>query len=138
MVWDSDVYYNATLFVPAGTKTDYMNAEDWRRFAHIEEFDVTGTESVLSDAVSVVAKDGRIVVSGTYGTPRIEVYNATEQRLYIGTATTINVPTGETYLVRIADKAFKIASPIDNATSGGTAALPKRARGVYFSRARFV
>jgi hypothetical protein len=39
---DFNFYDAVTLYVPTGSKEAYANANEWKKFTHIEEYDVTG------------------------------------------------------------------------------------------------
>ena len=41
--------YSAKLQVPEGSKTNYQNAEYWKKFINIEEIDPTGIHTITLD-----------------------------------------------------------------------------------------
>lgn len=102
----TDCYINGTLFVPKGTLSAYK-ATRWNNFLNIQEVDFGSVDSVEEDAVSVSAKDGSIVVSGT-DNAMAEVYNLSGQLVYSGTETVINVPSKGIYIVRVSGQTFKV------------------------------
>ena len=62
--------YTATLEVPIGSKDSYQNAEVWKKFMNIEEFDPTGIQSITLDKdikASVYDLNGRRLTAPTNG-----------------------------------------------------------------------
>ncbi len=62
--------YTATLEVPIGSKDSYQNAEIWKKFMNIEEFDPTGVQSITLDKdikASVYDLNGRRLTAPTKG-----------------------------------------------------------------------
>lgn len=102
-----DTYATAVLNVPVGSLEAYQKAEGWKQFKHIQEVDFGGVDGVEEDAVSVSAKDGSIVVSGT-DNAMAEVYNLSGQLVYSGTDIVINVPSKGIYIVRVSGQTFKV------------------------------
>ena len=100
--FDSKNYLYATLNVPINSLRAYQIADGWRDF-----WNIGGVNSVKDDAVSVISKDGCIVVSGTDNAV-VEVYNLSGQLVYSGTDNVINVPSKGIYVVRISGKIYKI------------------------------
>ena len=105
--FDINIYENAALNIPIGSLGAYQKAEGWKRFKYIKEVDFGGVDGVEEDAVSVSAKDGSIVVSGT-DNAMAEVYNLSGQLVYSGTDTVINVPSKGIYIVRVSGQTFKV------------------------------
>ena len=101
------LYINATLNIPIGSLEAYKSADGWKEFMNIKEVDFGGVNGVEEDAVSVSAKDGSIVVSGTDNT-MAEVYNLSGQLVYSGTDTVINMPSKGIYIVRVSGQTFKV------------------------------
>lgn len=101
--FDSKNYLYATLNVPINSLRAYQIADGWRDF-----WNIGGVNSVKDDAVSVISKDGCIVVSGTDNAV-VEVYNLSGQLVYSGTDNVINVPSKGIYIVRTSGQIYKIA-----------------------------
>ena len=45
-IFSDNTLYNATLYVPKGTKNKYKTTQGWNKFVWIEEFDATDIESI--------------------------------------------------------------------------------------------
>jgi len=88
--FDNNVFYevntpDVTLFVPAGTKHLYQDAEVWMYFG-IEEYEFSGNEKIEAATLKAYASNGILCITGlTPGTP-LYIYNITGQLLYSGMA----------------------------------------------------
>ena len=51
LYYDTFKYYDATLYVPTGSKSRYESDMLWGKFSNIMEFDPSGVEEVTDDAV---------------------------------------------------------------------------------------
>ena len=60
-IFANDTYYNATLYVPNGTKSLYEKREPWNLFLYIAEMDFTGIDEVFDE---LEGEDGK--VEGVY------------------------------------------------------------------------
>ena len=110
---DEDVFYGVSkdqcrVYVPIGAGIYYKIAIAWRYFTYIEEKEMSGVESTLTDNdVNVVVENGNIVVNGAEDA-NIEVYSTNGQCVYNGTDTGIAVNTKGLYIVRVNGKSFKV------------------------------
>ena len=110
---DEDVFYGVSkeqcrVYVPIGAGIHYKIAIAWRYFTYIEEKEMSGVESTLTDNdVNVVVENGNIIVNGAEDT-NIEVYSTNGQCVYNGTDTGIAVNTKGLYIVRVNGKSFKV------------------------------
>lgn len=103
----SDVYRSATLIVPDGTTEAYASAPGWKNFINIRSASESGIESVTTDDISVNVKNGTMYVSGAEGRV-IEVFAVNGTVFYNGTASEIELPARGIYIVRIANRTFKV------------------------------
>ena len=102
-------YINMVLYVPIGSLATYQNADIWKEFWDIQEFDVTGIGDInecnikmefTSHGVSFSnAKDANVTVYTINGilVKRIDNYRGEEIRLNSGA-----------YIVRVGDKTIKV------------------------------
>ena len=101
---------NTTLYVPIGCKTIYETTAPWCDFKEIIEFkEPTTIKEVQENQLHISVQNGTIIIDGmeALATP-IMIYNLNGQRVYNGYDTTVgNLPKG-TYIIRIADKTYKI------------------------------
>ena len=65
----SDIYQNATLYVPKGTRELYMATDGWNRFLNIVEYGATGISSVrsASDSKAIYNINGHRLASPQKG-----------------------------------------------------------------------
>ena len=108
--FSDDVLMYATLYVPIGSKSAYEAVDPWRNFWNIEEMEFNGIEDIVADGneISVTAQDGKIIVNSIKNA-MVEVYNINGQLVYSGNSTAIAVANKGIYIVKVADKTFKVA-----------------------------
>lgn len=105
--------YKCTLYVPIGAKENYLAAPEWKDFGTIIESDITSTNQLRADAVKVYTEGETIVVEGvqsgeaisicTQAGALIQKVKATDDRVKI------NLPNRAIYLVKTANRTFKVA-----------------------------
>lgn len=101
---------NTTLYVPKGCKTIYETTAPWCNFKEIIEFEEPTTiKEIKENQLHISVQNGTIIIDGMEAlTTPIMIYNLNGQRVYNGYDTTVgNLPKG-TYIIRIADKTYKI------------------------------
>ena len=110
----TDVFYNATLYVPEGTVDKYKSTDYWNKFVYTEESDPTDIIQVSSDDLLISAQNGTITVRGEQDGLPLTVYSADGKLL--GSATTkdgqasisTNLQRGEIAIVKVGSKSVKI------------------------------
>ena len=107
--FEDEVYGNAVLRVPVGSRPAYFKADCWINFDNIVETDFGGVDDVAADGVSVTVSGGNIIVGGAGDGAAVDVYNIAGQRLYSGFGTTVGGLERGIYIVRVAGRTFKIA-----------------------------
>ena len=60
--FEKSVYDNATLYVPAGTKSLYEKREPWNLFFYIEEMDFTGIDDVKAENGKLKGENGEVKI----------------------------------------------------------------------------
>ena len=71
--------------------------------------DTSGIENIINDSsINVTSKGNNIIIKGIKNTP-VVVYNINGQLVYTGNDTTISVADKGIYIVKVADKTFKVA-----------------------------
>ncbi len=101
-------YNRATLYVPTGSVSAYKNHKNWGRFKKIEEG--SGVEDMTNNDIKVYTSNGQIIVDGISAGLTMDVYGIDGKHIYSGEATTITPPTRGIYVVRVADKTYKLAA----------------------------
>lgn len=101
------------LFVPKGSYANYWVAPIWGDFASIIEEDLTSISKVQSDNIKVYTGEGAIIIEGVDPREIISVYAQSGALVQSLQATSdvvrIYVPVGNTYLIEVTGKSFKIA-----------------------------
>lgn len=94
------------LVVPEGSLEAYMNADQWKEFGSFR----TAVKDVIAEGtrIYVRADNGSIVIEGADDAVTA-VYMTSGTLVYQGKDNTIAVPSSGIYIVRIADRSFKIA-----------------------------
>jgi len=113
----SDVFTNVNkstckLYVPKGSYSPYWVANVWGDFTNIIEEDVTPVNEIKTINATVYAEQNNIVVKGASVGETISVYTTMGTLVKTIKATNdirINVPSNQIYLVKIADRTFKVA-----------------------------
>lgn len=107
--FEDEVYGNAVLRVPVGSRPAYFKADCWINFDNIVETDFGGVDDVAADGVSVTVSGGNIIVGGAGDGAAVDVYNIAGQRVYSGFGTTVGGLERGIYIVRVAGRTFKVA-----------------------------
>lgn len=108
ITFGQNTYDNAVLYVPAGCKKKYEEADGWKKFRKIDEMDA-GVEETVGEDMAVRVVNGSIVIDGVEDSCTIEVYDMTGKIVYNGAAADIpNMPRG-IYVIRIGGKTVKVA-----------------------------
>lgn len=94
------------LVVPEGSLEAYMNADQWKEFGSFR----TAVKDVIADdtRIYVCADNGSIVIEGADDAVAA-VYTTSGTLVYQGKGNTVAIPSSGIYIVRIADRSFKIA-----------------------------
>ena len=107
--FDQYVYTYKTLYVPTGSLKTYQNADTWKNFQNIQEFDVTGIKNADTSNITI-----KVTANG------ISLYNAEDAKVVIYTldgalVKEINNYTGReivldkgVHLVRVNENTIKI------------------------------
>lgn len=103
-----EVYNKATLYVPEASIDYYKQAPYWSRFLNIKsiEKDLAGVDTPMADNLTVTVNGNEINVTGYDG--NISVTNLAGRTVYNGPATTVAVSESGLYIVRAADKTWKL------------------------------
>lgn len=110
--WENWNYINTVVYVPRGTLSAYQNAEVWKNFWDIREWDsaVTGIESTsLSPEEIDIEVSGRQIIVDTGGhSTRVRVYAVSGALVHDGTGGTVSVGVPGLYIVRVGNRTEKL------------------------------
>ncbi len=102
-------YVNIILYVPVGSLETYQNADTWKNFWNIQEFDATGIDDVNVNYIAIKATANRITLSDADG-KAVAIYTANGTRI-----ANIDSYNGEdiildkgVYIVQVGNKTIKI------------------------------
>lgn len=104
------VYSEATLHVQSGSTSLYKTATGWSNFVNIVEDIDTSIEDVDSEGLDVHADNGRLVINGAKGLVYVCSYNGIliHKTNANGRSIIINVPSNDTYIVKVGNKTVKV------------------------------
>ena len=101
---------NATLYVPAGTKSAYEAVYPWSEFGNIVEINYSSIDETEAITPTVTVIDGAIVIEGeTDMAQPVEVYSTGGQCVWRGTDSRINGLPHGIYVVRVGNVVRKVA-----------------------------
>ncbi len=103
-----DIYTNATLQVPEGSKELYASTEPWSNFVNIEEMTATGIGGVEAGDVVISADGGTLTVSGLADGCTVEVYTLDGKQVYGGKGGSISGLGSGVYVVKAGGKTVKV------------------------------
>lgn len=103
-------YVNLLVYVPEGSKEVYQNADGWKEFWSIEEYDPAGVTPIeeRSSSLRVVASDGILKILNKNADAVCQIYNL-QGGMVKSTKDNIvpNLAKG-VYIVRVGGKSYKI------------------------------
>lgn len=109
-IFDENEISNALLEVPQESVEAYKAASQWGKFGTISGIVHTGVGGVKTDSgISAYAQGGTITVSGAEAGAQMQVYTMNGAMLYSGAVKPVAAPAPGIYVVRVADKAVKVA-----------------------------
>ena len=110
--WENSNYVNSILYVPQGTLAVYQNADVWKNFWDIREWDATTdvkSPTIDNTDAADVSIDGKqvTVTTNNPGT-RVQVYNADGVLVYDGKEGTVNIGTPGLYIIKAGNQTKKL------------------------------
>ena len=111
--WENSNYLNSILYVPQGTLTVYQNADVWKNFWDIREWDSTTTDIESptidnTDAADVSIDGKQVTVTTNNPGTRVQVYNADGVLVYDGKEGTVNIGTPGLYIIKAGNQTKKL------------------------------
>ena len=101
--------YNATLYVPIGTRSAYEAVSPWNMFLNIVEMNYSSINETKVTAPAVTVIDGAIVIGDERGAAQaVEVYSTGGECVHRGTGTRIEGLPHGVYVVRVGRTATKV------------------------------
>ena len=111
--WENSNYINSILYVPQGTLTVYQNADVWKNFWDIREWDSTTTDIKSptidnTDAADVSIDGKQVTVTTNNPGTRVQIYNTDGVLVYDGKEGTVNIGTPGLYIIKAGNQTKKL------------------------------
>lgn len=107
-------YLNVTVYVPQGSLAAYQSAEEWKECWNIVEIETAGIDGIGTNDIQpcVKAEGEAVVIEGSLGM-EVKVFDTAGSLLRVtkatGRRTHISLPKGRVYVIKVGDKAVKVA-----------------------------
>ena len=110
--WENSNYLNSILYVPQGTLTVYQNADVWKNFWDIREWnattDVKSPTIDNADAADISIDGKQVTVTTNNPGTRVQVYNTDGVLVYDGKEGTVNIETPGLYIIKAGNQTKKL------------------------------
>ena len=110
--WENSNYLNSILYVPQGTLTVYQNADVWKNFWDIREWnattDVKSPTIDNADAADVSIDGKQVTVTTNNPGTRVQIYNTDGVLVYDGKEGTVNIGTPGLYIIKAGNLTKKL------------------------------
>ena len=110
--WENSNYINSILYVPQGTLTVYQNADVWKNFWDIREWnattDVKSPTIDNADAADVSIDGKQVTVTTNNPGTRVQIYNTDGVLVYDGKEGTVNIGTPGLYIIKAGNHTKKL------------------------------
>ena len=104
-------YADITLYVPTGAIETYRNADTWKNFQNIQEFDATGINDVNASSVAIEVTDNGISLSDAEGA-KVDIYtlngmlvkkieNYTDEEIFLNNGVYLVCVNGNTIKIKL-------------------------------------
>ena len=111
--WENSNYLNSILYVPQGTLAAYQQADVWKNFWDIREWDSTTTDIKSptidnTDAADVSIDGKQVTVTTNNPGTRVQIYNTDGVLVYDGKEGTVNIGTPGLYIIKAGNQTKKL------------------------------
>lgn len=111
--WENSNYLNSILYVPQGTLAAYQQADVWKNFWDIREWDSTTTDIKSptidnTDAADVSIDGKQVTVTTNNPGTRVQIYNTDGVLVYDGKEGTVNIGTPGLYIIKAGNLTKKL------------------------------
>ena len=110
--WENSNYLNSILYVPQGTLTVYQNADVWKNFWDIREWnattDVKSPTIDNADAADISIDGKQVTVTTNNPGTRVQIYNTDGVLVYDGKEGTVNIETPGLYIIKAGNLTKKL------------------------------
>ena len=110
--WENSNYINSILYVPQGTLAVYQNADVWKNFWDIREWnattDVKSPTIDNADAADISIDGKQVTVTTNNPGTRVQIYNTDGVLVYDGKEGTVNIGTPGLYIIKAGNQTKKL------------------------------
>ena len=110
--WKNSNYLNSILYVPQGTLAVYQNADVWKNFWDIREWnattDVKSPTIDNADAADISIDGKQVTVTTNNPGTRVQIYNTDGVLVYDGKEGTVNIGTPGLYIIKAGNLTKKL------------------------------
>ena len=110
--WENSNYINSILYVPQGTLAVYQNADVWKNFWDIREWnattDVKSPTIDNADAADISIDGKQVTVTTNNPGTRVQIYNTDGVLVYDGKEGTVNIGTPGLYIIKAGNLTKKL------------------------------
>ena len=111
--WENSNYVNSILYVPQGTLASYQQADVWKNFWDIREWDSTTTDIKSptidnTDAADVSIDGKQVTVTTNNPGTRVQIYNTDGVLVYDGKEGIVNIGTPGLYIIKAGNQTKKL------------------------------
>ena len=110
--WENSNYVSSILYVPQGTLAVYQNADVWKNFWDIREWnattDVKSPTIDNADAADVSIDGKQVTVTTNNPGTRVQIYNTDGVLVYDGKEGTVNIGTPGLYIIKAGNQTKKL------------------------------
>ena len=110
--WENSNYVSSILYVPQGTLAVYQNADVWKNFWDIREWnattDVKSPTIDNADAADISIDGKQVTVTTNNPGTRVQVYNTGGVLVYDGKEGTVNIGTPGLYIIKAGNQTKKL------------------------------
>ena len=110
--WENRNYVSSILYVPQGTLASYQQADVWKNFWDIREWnattDVKSPTIDNADAADVSIDGKQVTVTTNNPGTRVQIYNTDGVLVYDGKEGTVNIGTPGLYIIKAGNQTKKL------------------------------
>ena len=110
--WENRNYVSSILYVPQGTLAVYQNADVWKNFWDIREWnattDVKSPTIDNADAADISIDGKQVTVTTNNPGTRVQIYNTDGVLVYDGKEGTVNIGTPGLYIIKAGNQTKKL------------------------------
>lgn len=113
-LFEPSVYENATLYIPVGSKASYMASPLWNGFKTVVEKEFSSITEIADDTYQISIIGNTVEIKGMPAGTQMHIYSIDGKNIYTanhydGSCPIFTAPAPGIFIVKIADKSFKLS-----------------------------